>query len=84
MQDFSEDDLTDITNCNIPFKFQEDITCPNCGYCKHCGRGGRYYFHHTTPYSPPNTPYYQTWDNISWTTTNVTDPKIGTVTYMVK
>ena len=28
-------------------------TCPNCGYCPHCGRGG----YRTYPYQPPYVPY---------------------------
>jgi hypothetical protein len=29
-------------------------TCPNCGYCRHCGRGGSWY-----PYKPPYTEPYR-------------------------
>ncbi len=30
------------------------MTCPNCGYCPHCGRGG----HH---FQPPYVPYQPVW-----------------------
>lgn len=39
-------------------------TCPNCGYCLHCGRGG-----YREPYYPYYPPYpYSPW--ITYTMTN--------------
>lgn len=32
-------------------------SCPNCGYCRHCGRGG----YNTQPY-----PYYRPWPTYPW------------------
>ena len=29
-------------------------TCPHCGYCKHCGRGGSF----TRPWYPYTQPYW--------------------------
>jgi len=37
-------------------------TCPSCGYCHYCGRGG----HFTTPYYPT----YPWQPQITWSTAN--------------
>lgn len=41
---------------------QPKHTCPNCGYCPHCGRGGGYVPCYPGPINPwpPYTPY-PTW-----------------------
>jgi hypothetical protein len=46
------------------------MSCPNCGYCKHCGRGGHWYA--PTPYYPslPTYPTYPVWPMPSWTVTS--------------
>lgn len=47
-------------------------TCPNCGYCKHCGRGG----YITAPWVSPRYPIYPTylpppWTYPTWTTADI-------------
>lgn len=37
-----------------------DGTCPNCGYCRHCGRGGGGTIH-PAPYYPHPYPYTNPW-----------------------
>ena len=45
-------------------------TCPNCGYCPHCGRGGQQFYPYPEPWpwwrptSPPY-PWRVTWSNES-------------------
>ena len=62
---------------------KEEESCPNCGYCKHCGRGGGYWTQPYYPYPwwgiyPPNEWHIPTiWGtdtttnkpDITWTTT---------------
>ena len=48
-------------------------TCPRCGYCQHCGRGGPYWY--------PQPWYPQPWPSRPWwntTTTNWTISDAGT------
>lgn len=51
-----------------------ESTCPNCGYCKHCGRGG----HQVAPWQiqPVITWHPRWWD----TTTNAPSLQPQTVT----
>jgi hypothetical protein len=59
----------------------ENLTCPSCGYCKHCGRGGyQVYPQYPYPYIPyPYTP--NPWPNpwITWTISS-SHGSSGTVT----
>lgn len=51
------------------------MTCPNCGYCSHCGRGAP----RLAPYQP-YTPWQYTYSPFTWSSPSVTitstqDPK---------
>lgn len=53
-------------NTNAYWVEPSHCACPNCGYCPHCGRGGRYW---PEPYWP--SPYWPTCPPYIWT---VVDP----------
>lgn len=59
-----------------------DDVCPNCGYCKHCGRGG----HHVAPWVIPSYPYpwiQPVWIGGPWTLSDQPSPTqvVTTTTY---
>jgi len=66
-QDTNTQSVAESLNLDSAFEKTHNKSCPNCGYCPHCGRSNNPY-PYTYPYYPsyPNewwqTPYRIYWD----------------------